>query len=173
MEQVKTERWLRLGLAGLVVALIAVVGDTLRDRRVGVGDTAPEFTITTDSGRSISASDFGGKLLVLNFWATWCPPCVEEMPALEEFHRRMRQSGVVVLGISVDKDENTYRSFLKRAGVSFLTARDPQTSISSEYGTYRYPETYVINSDRKVVQKIIGPHPWTDEKTIRDILSKL
>ena len=77
-----------------------------------MGDTAPEFTITTDNGRTVSPPDFGGKLLVLNFWATWCPPCVQEMPSLNQFQKSLADKGVVVLGISVDKDEKAYKAFL-------------------------------------------------------------
>ena len=122
-----------------------------------MGDKAPDFTITTDSGKQITRSDFGGRLLVLNFWATWCPPCVEEMPSLDEFQKRLAASGVVVLGVSVDTNEPPYRAFLQKARVSFLTARDPQASISAEYGTFKYPETYVIDSSGRVLQKHIGP----------------
>ena len=76
---------------------------------------------------------------MLNFWATWCPPCVEEMPSLDEFQKRLAASGVVVLGVSVDTSEPPYREFLQKAKVSFLTARDPEAEISAEYGTFKYP----------------------------------
>jgi cytochrome c biogenesis protein CcmG, thiol:disulfide interchange protein DsbE len=147
--------------------------ESLREKVVTVGDKAPEFNLTTDSGRQISQSDFGGRLLVLNFWATWCPPCIDEMPSLDEFQKRLAASGVVVLGVSVDRSEKAYRDFLRKAGVSFLTARDPSASISSEYGTFKFPETYVIDADGRVVQKHIGPMLWTDEKLIREIRSLL
>jgi cytochrome c biogenesis protein CcmG/thiol:disulfide interchange protein DsbE len=147
--------------------------ESLREKVVTVGDKAPEFNLTTDSGRRISRSDFGGRLLVLNFWATWCPPCIEEMPSLDELQKRLAASGVVVLGVSVDRSERAYRDFLRKAGVSFLTARDPSASISSEYGTFKFPETYVIDAAGRVVQKHIGPMLWTDEKLIREIRSLL
>ena len=83
---------------------------SIHERVIGVGDTAPDFSITTDNGRSVSAANFGGKLLVLNFWATWCPPCIEEIPSLDQFAKEMANSGVVVLGVSVDKDEKVYQS---------------------------------------------------------------
>jgi peroxiredoxin len=112
----------------------------------------------------VSLDNFGGKLLVLNFWATWCPPCVQEMPSLDQFSREFSKDGVVVLGISVDKDVNAYRKFLSRAQVSFLMARDPEGKINAEYGTFKYPETYLINPQGKVVQKVIGPESWTDPR---------
>lgn len=173
MKQSKTERFLAAMIIVLVLVLVAVVADTLRSKVISVGDTAPEFSIRTDSGLTISRSNFGGRLLVLNFWATWCPPCVEEMPLLDQFQKKLKADGVVVLGISIDEDANTYHAFLKRANVSFLTARDPAAKISSSFGTFRYPETYIIDTRGKVVQKIIGPAQWTDARMISYIKSLL
>jgi cytochrome c biogenesis protein CcmG/thiol:disulfide interchange protein DsbE len=164
---------LHISIGVLLVALIAVVADAVRDRVIGVGDSAPDFTVRTDSGLTVSSSDFGGKVLVLNFWATWCPPCVDEMPSLDEFQKRFKDEGVVVLGVSVDEDEELYRGFLEKHGVSFHTARDPEARISAEYGTFRYPETYIIDSSGAVTQKIVGPTVWTDERMISYIRSLL
>jgi cytochrome c biogenesis protein CcmG/thiol:disulfide interchange protein DsbE len=173
MSTKRTELGLKVCIGVLLVALAGVIAGSFREKVVAVGDQAPEFTITTDSGKQISRSNFGGRLLVLNFWATWCPPCIEELPSLVEFQKRLAASGVVVLGVSVDKDEQAYRDFLRKAGVSFLTARDPTASISSEYGTFKYPETYVIDANGRVLQKHIGAMLWTDEKLIREIQSSL
>jgi len=110
----------------------------------------------------VSLSHFGGRLLVLNFWATWCQPCIEEVPSLDRFSKEMAGSGVVVVGVSVDRDPKAYQAFLSRANVSFLTARDPGASISSNYGTFKYPESYIIDANGKVVQKIVGETDWAD-----------
>jgi peroxiredoxin len=144
-----------------LVAFSWLVADTIRERVVEAGDKAPNFSITSDSGRTFTRSDFGGKLLVLNFWATWCPPCVEELPSLNEFQRMLADKGVVVLGVSVDTNLQAYQNFLRRTKVEFQTARDPEATISARYGTFKYPETYLINRDGKVVQKIVGPRDWT------------
>ena len=140
---------------------------------IGVGDTAPEFEIRTDSGLVVSRSNFGGKVLVLNFWATWCPPCIEEIPSLNAFYEKLKDEGVVVLGISVDEDEAVYRRFLEGHNVRFLTARDPAAEISSRFGTYRYPETYIIDSNGTVRQKIIGAADWSDQRMIDYVRSLL
>src|SRR5205085_10160476 len=166
MSSPKTERLLRFAIVLLTVTFVFVIANTLRERITTVGDSAPDFTIKADNGQTVSASNFGGKLLVLNFWATWCPPCVEEFPSLDQFQQQFAKSGVVVLGVSVDKDEKIYRQFLSRARVSFLTARDPENKINADYGTFRYPETYIIDSTGKVVQKIVGKADWTDERII-------
>jgi len=126
------------------------------------GDSAPSFTVTTDDGRTLSPSNFGGKLLVVHFWATWCPPCVLETPSLNEFQKEYAKDGVVVLGISVDQNATAYRNFLQRMKISFATARDPEAKIASDYGTFQYPETYIINRDGKVVEKIISNTDWMD-----------
>jgi len=133
------------------------------------GDKAPNFSIVTDSGRTITRSDFGGRVLVLNFWATWCPPCVEEIPSLNAMQQQLASRGVVVLAISVNKNEETYRQFLNQARVSFLTARDPEADISASYGTYKYPETYIINKDGRVVAKMISNQNWTSPEVLQQI----
>ncbi len=173
MDNVKTERVLQVLIGLLLAAVSYVIADSFREKVVHVGDTAPDFRIVADSGHEVSRSNFGGNLLVLNFWATWCPPCIQEMPSLDEFQKRMAPSGVVVLGVSVDKSEKAYRAFLDRARVSFHTARDPEANISAEYGTFKYPETYVIDGRGKVLQKHIGPRDWTDERLLGEIRSLL
>src|SRR6516165_4693324 len=99
MSAVKTQRALEILLGVTVAALAWVVVDGFRDKTVVVGDTAPNFSITTADGRTLSRKDFGGKLLVLNFWASWCPPCVEETPSLDKLQRMFASQGVVVLAI--------------------------------------------------------------------------
>ncbi|MEK7405211.1 MAG: TlpA disulfide reductase family protein [Acidobacteriota bacterium] len=166
MPEVKTERVLKLLIVVCLGLLVYGIAIALREPLVNVDDTAPQFSIVADNGRTISRSDFGGRLLVLNFWATWCPPCVEEMPSLDQFQKTYAPSGVVVLGISVDRSADLYRNFLGKAKVSFLTARDPDARISAKYGTFKYPETYIINQRGKVVEKMIGPANWTDDKMV-------
>jgi peroxiredoxin len=169
----KLERIIQSTIALLLAVFVWVIFDSFRERVVVVGDSAPDFSITADNGRTVSASNFGGKLLVLNFWATWCPPCIEEIPSLNAFSERFAGKGVVVLGISVDKDEKAYKDFLARNRVTFLTARDPENRINLEYGTVKFPETYIIDSSGKVLRKIISAQPWMSERMIRDVESLL
>ncbi len=165
----KTERYLQLAIGILLVAFVFVVFDTLNEHIVVVGDKAPDFSITSDSGTQITRTNFGGRVLVLNFWATWCPPCIEELPSLDEMQRQLSTKGVVVVGVSVDKNEKLYKDFLKKARVSFQTARDPDAGISSQYGTFKFPETYVINAKGEVVAKYIGPKDWMSAEVINDM----
>ncbi len=157
-------------LIGLMMAgMVYLVADSVRERLVQVGDTAPDFEITADNGKVMTRGNFGGKILVLNFWATWCLPCIKEIPSLHEMQEKFKDKGLVVLAVSVDKNEKSYRDFLKRAGVGFTTARDPEANISAEYGTFKYPETYVIDGAGKVVAKYIADQDWTSPRILEQI----
>jgi len=173
MKPSKFDRILQAGIMVLTVGLILVLYSTIHEKLVNVGDSAPGFTITAENGKPVSLSNFGGKVLVLNFWATWCPPCVDEMPSLSKFAAEFKDKGVVVLGVSVDKDANAYKNFIRSLDPAFLTARDPEMKINSEYGTVQYPETYIIDSHGKVVQKIISSANWTDDKMVSYVQSLL
>jgi cytochrome c biogenesis protein CcmG/thiol:disulfide interchange protein DsbE len=164
-------------LLGLVlvlgVSLAWVVSGTLNDGIVRVGETAPNFKVTTESGRTITPENFGGKLLVLNFWASWCQPCVQEVPSLEVFSRQFGPEGVVVLGVSVDKNEKLYHQFLQQFPVTFQVARDPSWDIAANYGTFQLPETYIIDSSGKVVQKVIAAQNWMNPEFVQSIKKML
>ncbi len=163
----KNDRLLHGLLAFALIALTAAVADSMRDRVVRAGDQAPHFSMRADNGLTVTPTEFGGKVLIVNFWATGCPPCVEETPSMVAFANQYRDKGVVVFGISVDKSQKNYDNFIRRFGVTFLTARDPEAKVSDLFGTYVYPETYVINREGKVVQKIIGGTTWTDPNLMR------
>jgi len=158
MTSIKIDRLLRLALGFLAVAFVYVIYAAIHERVVVAGDTAPEFTIQADNGRTVTVPNFGGKLLVLNFWATWCPPCVEETPSLSQFAAEYASKGVVVLAVSVDKDVKAYQAFLHKFNPAFLTARDSQ--IHQDYGTFMYPETYFIDAKGKVLKKLAEPADW-------------
>jgi cytochrome c biogenesis protein CcmG, thiol:disulfide interchange protein DsbE len=143
-------------IAALLIALGYVVVWSMQDHIVGVGDTAPNFSITTSAGDQMTPRNFGGKVLVLNYWASWCAPCVEEAPSLNEFAKTFKDAGVVVLGVSVDRNDQAYENFVKRFEVSYPTARDPQQNLSYRYGTYKIPESYIIDRNGKVVRKYAG-----------------
>ncbi len=158
MQPAKTDRILRICIGLLTIALVYTIYAGIYERVIAAGDSAPDFTVKTDSGRTVSMSNFGGKVLVLNFWASWCPPCVEETPSLSRFAQEYAGKGVVVLGLSVDQDEKAYREFLRKYQPAFLTARNSQ--VHEDYGTYMYPETYIINAQGKVLKKIAEPADW-------------
>jgi peroxiredoxin len=160
-------------LAGMLVALVAalgwVVSGSLEEPVTKVGDKAPAFRVRTDSGKTLTERDFGGKLLVLNFWAAWCVPCVQEVPSLEAFQREFGPQGVVVLGVSVDTNPELYRRFIDQFGVTFETARDPEWEIAARYGTFQLPETYIIDRSGRVVQKVIAAQNWMNPQFLESV----
>ncbi len=120
----------------------------------------------------VTPQSFGGRVLVLNFWATWCAPCIQEIPSLNEFQKRFAGSGVVVVAISVDKNGDKYRRFLDRIHVSFETARDASQDISAEYGTFQFPESYIIKNGR-IMRKFPNAEDWLSDDMTRYMQSLL
>ena len=153
----------------LVLAVI-LAGCYSGSRPTRIGSEAPDFTVKDDA-RAVSLHDLKGKIVVLNFWATWCPPCVEEMPSLVALQSKMKDQ-ITVLAVSVDVDEGAYKKFLKDHGVNLLTVRDPDQKSNTLYGTFKYPETYVIDRSGVVRRKFIGPVDWTSPDIVQ-YLSKL
>jgi thiol-disulfide isomerase/thioredoxin len=179
MQRTKIDCFIRIALCTLTVALVFAIYGGIHESVVIAGDSAPSFTIATDNGSTVSlprawpwgAAKFNGKLLVLNFWASWCPPCVQETPSLSRLASEFGPQGLVVLAISVDRDEKAYNAFLQKFHPAFLTVRD--WKLHEEYGTYMYPETYIIGPDGKVLQKFAEGVDWTDPKITQYIASLL
>ena len=156
------------------IVLWILLAHILREpHAIVAGDSAPNFAINIRNGSPITLKSVRGRVVVLNFWASWCIPYIQEMPSLNEFQNALGQSGVVVLGISIDDDEQAYDQFLSRFGVNFETARDPSRKISSQYGTFQIPETYIIDKEGKVAAKIVSSHNWMDSRTIQLVKSLL
>lgn len=124
------------------------------------GQTAKDFALTVD-GKPTRLSDLRGKVVLLNFWATWCQPCVDEAPSLNALQKEIAPMGGTVLGVSVDDDQAAYEQFLKTYNIDYPTYRDPSKQIPLSYGTRMYPETYVIDRDGCINSKIVGPQDWT------------
>jgi cytochrome c biogenesis protein CcmG, thiol:disulfide interchange protein DsbE len=124
------------------------------------GKSAPDFAITAGD-KTVHLSDFRGKVVFLNFWATWCPPCVEEAASLEQLQKRIAPLGGTVLGVSVDDNQSQFEEFLQQYGVTYPNFRDTTKKIPLLYGTVMYPDTYIIDRDGKLVRKIIGAQDWT------------
>jgi cytochrome c biogenesis protein CcmG, thiol:disulfide interchange protein DsbE len=165
------QRMFLIAIGLLSVGLVAAVYPTLDQRIVNPGDSAPSFSVKTESGKTISPADFGGRVLVLNFWATWCRGCLEEFAGLNKFAADTARDGVVVLAISIDKNEQLYKRFLASTRPSFETSRDAEADIAASYGTFLFPETYVIDRNGKVVKKVIGAiEDWNE---LRESVKKI
>lgn len=135
-----------------------------------IGSKAMDFTVR-DSDRTVSLHDYRGKLVVLNFWATWCVPCVEEMPSLVRMQKQMGPK-VTVIAVSIDENETAYHRFLRQYNVDLITVRDPAQKASEIYGTTGWPETFIIDSSGTIRRKFTGAVNWTSPEII-EYLNKL
>jgi peroxiredoxin len=154
----KILRW--LGLAAALSIVVIFASPSYRQGEASLaGKTAPEFTFE-QNGKQTTLGNLRSKVVVLNFWATWCPPCVEEIPSLNRLQQHIGSRGGTVLGISVDQDPQAYEQFLRNQDIVFPTFRDPTKKISLQYGTSIYPETYIIDREGRIARKIIGPQNW-------------
>ncbi len=147
----------------LIVAVGVVVLFAAPSYRQGeasiAGSTARDFALELN-GRPAHLSDLRGKVVILNFWASWCPPCVEEIDSLNALQKLIAARGGTVLGISVDEDADAYQKFLREHDVPFPNFRDASKKIAQTYGTAMYPETYIIGPDGRILRKIVGEQEW-------------
>jgi peroxiredoxin len=155
----------------LLAILLALSGCYSGSRPPRIGTAAPDFTVR-DSVRTVTLSQYKGQVVVLNFWATWCPPCIEEMPSLVQMQRYMKEKGVTVLAVSVDVDQEAYQRFVREHNVNLLTVRDDSGKSNGLYGTFKFPETYIIDRNGVMRRKFIGAVDWTEPEVI-EYLGKL
>jgi peroxiredoxin len=157
-------------VAGLAV-VIAFAMPTYRQGEASLaGKPERDFLLRLD-GKQTRLSDLRGKVVVLNFWASWCPPCVSETPSLNTLQKYVAPRGGIVLGVSIDDDPAAYQKFLKDQGVNFPTWRDPSavdrtSPVAASYGTSMIPETYVIDRQGRIARKIVGPQQWDSQEML-------
>jgi peroxiredoxin len=161
-------------LIAFVVISLFVRGGVKDGKVISNGDRAPEFSLQALDGRTVSLAEFRGKVVMVHFWATWCPPCVEEMPTLEQLSRLLRARDFEILAVSVDEGgAGAVAAFMQRNGLSIPVLLDPARSIAKLYGTFKFPETYVIDRQGVVRYKAIGPRDWTvpsNMNSVRELL---
>ena len=117
------------------------------DGVVAVGNAAPSFSFRALDDKDVGLGDFAGKVVLLNFWATWCVPCVEEMPALERLQKRFGGEGLTIVSINVDPDENleAVKQFVATNGITFPVLRDPNFSLAPQFGVSGFPESFFLD----------------------------
>ncbi|APG27148.1 hypothetical protein A7E78_04435 [Syntrophotalea acetylenivorans] len=134
---------------------------------VVAGDVAPDFQLEDTKGNRVSLSDLRGKVVMVNFWAAWCPPCKEEMPSMEKLNKIMAGEDFVMLAINTEKDgRSTVPVFLKNNPHDFTVLYDDKGTVQQQYGVYRFPESFIIRKDGTVDKKVIGAIDWASQKTI-------
>jgi len=148
-------RWFAFGLCSLFVLTCSLpLGCKRSDRPAQVGERAPNFAIH-DGAQTIRLRDYRGKIVVLNFWASWCAPCIEEFPSLMQLQKQMPD--VVVLAVAFDTDEASYRQFIQDNSITGITTiNDLNDTSNHAFGTYRPPETYIIDRNGIIRRKFIG-----------------
>ena len=147
-------------LAFVAGLLFLFVRPDYRQGEPSLRGTAEKDVSLVLNGKPARWSDLKGKVVLLNFWATWCPPCVDEAPSLNALQHRIAPLGGTVLGVSVDDDEQAYQEFIKRYGLAFPTYRDTSKQIPLTYGTTMFPDTYIIDRNGKLDRKIVGAQDW-------------
>jgi cytochrome c biogenesis protein CcmG/thiol:disulfide interchange protein DsbE len=152
-----------MGWVAVIAAMAVVYVFAMPSYRQGepsiAGRRAPDFVFQMD-GHPTRLADLQGKVVVLDFWASWCPPCVEETPSLNALQQRIVANGGVVLGISQDDDQAAYERFLVDQHVVFPTYRDVTKKAAADYGTSVFPEAYIISRDGRIARKVVGPQDW-------------
>lgn len=154
----------------IIIALVALMGWGLlailrKDFQEGpnIGSPAPAVSFQDASGKTVTLKDFRGKAVLMNFWATWCGPCRQEMPSLDKLYQKFSGRDFVVLGVSVDEDGwSSINEFLKVIPVSFPIVLDQGEGID-KYEVYRIPETYLIDAEGKIAGKVTGPQDYDQE----------
>ena len=156
---------LRFALAAglLLMGCMPSTGCNRGDHPQQIAETAPDFTVH-NGPQTIRLSQFRGKVVVLNFWATWCAPCIDELPSLQELQKA--RPDIQVLAVSIDDDPDAYAKFLKQYDINILSVRDGTQGANLKYGSVRVPETFVIDRVGVVKRKFIGPQQWTNPEIL-------
>jgi peroxiredoxin len=176
------QQWLTvLAILLVLVGALGLGAYVMRDELfpVEIGSQAPDFHARTVDGtnRTRSLAEYRGKVLVLNIWATWCPPCIVEMPSFERLHRLLTDTSLKVVAVSIDDvvGSDSVRAYARNLGLTFDILVDSLHTIDRDYQVTGYPETFVIARDGTIRKKWIGPADWTSEanvRLVRDLLGQ-
>ncbi len=124
------------------------------------GRSAPTFALPDLDGEAHALADLRGKVVLVNFWATWCKPCEDEMPAMERLYQQLRARGFELWAVSVDEEVEPVAAFRDRLGLTFPILHDPAKDVAQTYQSARFPETFLIDRDGTLVERYIGPREW-------------
>ena len=156
----------------LLIALIllsACNSETVESQKKVANEpvSAPDFELVSLQGETIRLSALRGKVVVLNFWATWCPPCREEVPSMQQLHQVMADSEFVMLAVNIEQDgRETVPVFLEKNPVDFTILFDEAGKVRKAYGVAKYPETFIIDPQGRIVEKVIGGINWSQPRVV-------
>lgn len=127
---------------------------------------APDFTLKDLKGTQVTLKNFKGRVVFLNFWATWCPPCRREMPSMERLYKQLKDRDFTMLAVDMQESEKQVRAFISEFSLSFPALLDLNGDISSLYGIVGLPTTYIIDREGKIIGKAVGPRDWSSQESI-------
>jgi peroxiredoxin len=154
---------LLIGVAVIVLLKLNESGVIFTNQaRLDVGSRAPDFTFPGLDGKLVSLSDHRGKVVLVNIWATWCPPCVDEMPSMQKLYQKLGGKDFEILAVSIDAGgSEVVNSFMQRYKLTFPALVDAEGSIKESYGANGVPESFIIDQQGLLVKKIVGPVDWS------------
>ena len=155
----------------MISALACCLGCTDGRSRINPGDRAPNVQGATPTGSQLALYDISGKLFLVNFWATWCAPCIEEMPALQSLHNKFKDRGFQVVGIAVDDTEENVRETIQKFGITYPIIIDNKAQSKRQYQVKGFPESFVLDGEHRVMvitdpadgtpqTRLWGPRDW-------------
>jgi peroxiredoxin len=151
----------------LLLAALSAVAGLQYLQRARSGYEAADFTLPDLGGTAVRLSEFRGKVVFLNLWATWCPPCRMEMPSMEALYRHFKRRDFVMLAIAEDEGgAAAVAPFVREVGITFPVLLDPEATVAPRYGATGYPETFIIDRNGQVVNHVIGPAEWNSPEMI-------
>ena len=156
-------------LSASLLAPVLFAGCNRGDHPQQIAEVAPDFTVH-NGAQAIQLSKFRGKVVLLNFWATWCAPCIDELPSLQRL--QALRPDIQVVAVSIDDDADAYNKFLQQYSINLLNARDGTQGANLKYGSVRVPETFLIDRQGNIRRKFIGPQEWTNSE-IMNYLDKI
>ncbi|MFP6641604.1 MAG: TlpA disulfide reductase family protein [Myxococcota bacterium] len=152
--------WL-VGFALVAVASMLVLMAEPMAPHLSRGDMAPAFRLPSLNAETVvDTSDLQGRVTLLNFWATWCKPCEEEMPAMQQLQAELAGDDFVLLAISVDETRADVEAFQERLGLTFPILLDPEQNVARRYQTTGFPESFLVDQQGRIVERYVGPRDW-------------
>ena len=151
--------WL-VAAAVAAAAAYALLGEVSTPPPLGRGSPAPGFALPNLEGATVSLDELRGHVVLVNFWATWCKPCEDEMPAMQQLYATLQAEGFELLAVSVDDDASLVEAFRDRLALSFPILLDPGQEASKAYQTFRFPESFLVDGEGTIVERYVGPREW-------------
>jgi peroxiredoxin len=159
-----------LALAVVAATAFVLYSGSSTPRPVGRGVDAPPFDLPgLSDAQRLSADSLRGKVVLLNFWATWCKPCEDEMPAMERLYRVLADTPFELVAVSVDSERSDVEAFVQRLGLTFPILLDPDQEVAALYQTFRFPESLLIDADGVVVERYVGSKEWDADAYVAQI----